>query len=183
MSEARLVIPVNDSIILRSYRPEDASVLFNLINTNRKHLNPWLPWVGYTTKVEHSLEFIEKSLQELHAQEALALGIYHNGNLVGGIGMHGWDRATNKAMIGYWLAEDATGKGILFASAKAFVHFLFNKLSIIKIEIHFSPANTKSAKVAERLGCKIEGVIRQSAIRNGMIDDVVIAGLLRSEFK
>ena len=50
-----------------------------------------------------------------------------------------------------------------------------------KIEIHFVRTNERSAKIAERLGFKIEGIIRQSTIRNGMPEDVVVAGLLKSE--
>jgi RimJ/RimL family protein N-acetyltransferase len=44
------------------------------------------------------------------------------------------------------------------------------------------PSNKRSAKVAERLGCKVEGVIRQSYFMNGRLDDLVITGLLKTEW-
>ncbi len=62
-----------------------------------------------------------------------------------------------------------------------FIAYLFEKIGLNKIEIHFLPTNKPSAKVAERLGFKVEGIIRQSVMRNGKPEDMVITGLLRSE--
>ena len=95
-------IVVDDNLLLRTYANEDAEALFNAINESRNHLHPWLPWVGSTTKAEHSLQFIQKSHQQLNNQEGLALGIFYNGKIIGGVGMHDWDQVTKRAQIGYW---------------------------------------------------------------------------------
>ena len=177
-----VTIPVNDKITLRSYVREDANALFTAVNSMRSHLGPWLDWVGYTTKPEHSEQFIQDALQQLEMQEALALGIFYDGVIIGGVGMHQWDHRVKKAQIGYWLVKDYEGKGIITESLKCFFDFLFSKIGLNKIEIHFVAANKRSAKVAERMGCQIEGVLRQSAVRNGSIENVVIAGLLKTEW-
>jgi len=44
------------------------------------------------------------------------------------------------------------------------------------------PSNKRSAAIAARLGFKVEGIIRQSYYMNGRLDDLVITGLLRSEW-
>jgi len=154
-----------------------------VINASRSHLHPWLAWVDHTTKREHSSHFIKQSLHQMHTQEALPLGVFHTDKIIGGIGMHDWDQATKKAQIGYWITKEYEGKGIVNKSLSGFITYLFDKVGLNKIEIHFTPANKKSAKVAERLGFKIEGVIRQSVLRNGQPEDMVIAGLLKSEWK
>ncbi len=177
-----VTIPVNNEITLRTYTKEDAGALFAAVNGMRSHLSPWLEWVNHTTKPEHSLQFIEHSIQQVKMQQALPLGIFYNETLIGGIGMHQWDQTVKKAQIGYWIRKEYEGKGIINESLKHFLQFLFGKLGLNKIEIHFVAANKRSAKVAERLGCQIEGILRQSAIRNGTIENVVIAGLLKSEW-
>jgi RimJ/RimL family protein N-acetyltransferase len=63
-----------------------------------------------------------------------------------------------------------------------FLKFLFEKVGLNKIEVHFTIANNKSAKVAEKLGFKIEGILRQCVWRQGLIEDLVIAGMLRKEW-
>ena len=175
-------IIIDDRLQLRTYAVADAQELFDAVNNSRKHLNPWLEWVSKTTKPEHSLQFIQQSLHQLNMQEALALGIFEHDKIIGGIGMHAWDQETKRAQIGYWISSEYEGRGIISRSMVKFVEFLFDKIGLNKIEIHFLQANKRSTKVAERLGFKVEGIIRQSIMRNGMPEDVVIAGLLRNEW-
>src|SRR5262249_36999655 len=160
-------IIIDNKILLRSYKVEDAQELFHAVNGSRGHLKPWLNWVDKTTKPEHSLQFIQQSIHQLNTQEALALGIFFNDKIIGGIGMHHWDLETKKAQLGYWISKEQEGRGIMNNCLVRFVDFLFEKIALNKIEIHFIPANKRSAKVAERLGFKVEGIIRQSHLRNG----------------
>jgi ribosomal-protein-serine acetyltransferase len=176
-------LTIDNNISLRTYEAEDARLLFNLINDNRQHLNPWLVWVSSTTKEEHSLQFIQDASEQLRSQQGLALGIFYDNILIGGIGMHNWDHPTKRAQIGYWISKPYEGKSIVHKCLRAFIDYLFTKTGLNKIEIHFVPANTRSAKVAEKLGFKIEGIIRQSTMRNGMPEDIVITGLLKSEWQ
>lgn len=172
---------VDDNILLRTYEVEDTDELFHAINESRSHLHPWLPWVGATTKPEHSLQFIQQSHQQLKNQEALALGIFYDGKIIGGVGMHNWDQSTKRAHIGYWITKEYEGKGIINKCLTKLIAYLFDKLALNKVEIHFIPQNKRSAKVATRLGFKTEGIIRQSTMRNGMPEDMVVTGLLKSE--
>lgn len=176
-------INIEENLLLRSYQSADARELFSVINNSRHHLHPWLEWVDKTTKQEHSLQFIMQSMHHLHTQEALSLGIFYNNRLIGGIGMHQWEQQTKKAQLGYWITKEYEGKGIINKCLSVFITYLFDKIGLNKIEIHFAPGNKRSAKVAERIGCKVEGIIRQSVLRNGKPEDIVITGLLKSEWK
>jgi len=166
---------------VRSFEVGDAQELFAAIDGSRRHLNPWLNWVSKTVRPEQSLEFIQRSLQKAHDQEGLDLALVYKGKIVGGIGMHAWEHETRRAQIGYWISAEYEGKGIVAKSLSGFTGFLFEKIGLNKIEIHFVQANTRSARIAARLGFKIEGIIRQSVIRNGMPEDLVVAGLLKVE--
>ena len=125
-----VTITVSDNILLRSYKVEDAQELFDVINSSRKHLHPWLTWVDKTTKPEHSLQFIKHSIHQQNMQEALALGIFCDDKIIGGVGMHHWDLATKRAQIGYWISEGYQGKGIVSNSLQKFTSFLFDKLDL-----------------------------------------------------
>jgi len=177
-----LSLTVSDKITLRSYTLQDAAELFQLVQASRSHLNPWLNWVKGTTREEHSFEFIQGTIHKAEIQEALTLGIFYQGKLVGSLGMHNWTREINRAELGYWLTQGYEGKGIIHQSTAAFVDFLFAKVGLSKLEIHFAASNLRSGKVAQRLNFKLEGVIRQSIVRNGLPEDLVITGLLRSEW-
>jgi len=175
-------ILIDDSLLLRSLQPRDADELFSAVNTSREHLRPWMPWVDMTTKPEHSLHHIQQSLVQQNNQEAIALGIIYQRKLVGCVGMHNWDHNLKKAQLGYWIADDYSGKGISHTSLKSFIGFLFEKAGLNKLEIQFMVTNRRSAAVAEKLGFIVEGVIRQSYILNGAYHHLVLTGLLKTEW-
>jgi ribosomal-protein-serine acetyltransferase len=174
---------IDEHLLLRTYKTEDAENLFHAVNNSRAHLRPWLDWVNKTTRPEHSLRFIQDSLHDIHTQQSMAMGIFHSGNLIGGIGMHKWDQDLKIAQAGYWLTKEYERKGIITQSLIKFIDYLFDHLGLNKIEIRFVVGNKRSAKVAERLNCKVEGIIRQSFMLNGKPEDLVITGLLRNEWK
>lgn len=176
-------ILIDDNLLLRSLQPDDAPELFRAVDESRAHLRPWLRWVDATTKQEHIMQFIHRTQQQLHNQEALELGLVYDRHIIGGIGMHDWDHFLKKAQLGYWIRKEYEGKGIVNHALTRFIDFLFEKPGLNKIEIHFMPANKRSAGVAEKLGFQVEGVIRQSYFFNGKLEDLVITGLLKSEWK
>jgi ribosomal-protein-serine acetyltransferase len=176
-----VALQVDDTLLMRTYTPEDATELFGVIDGSRSHLHPFLPWVDKTTKPEHSLQFIQDSLTGLHEQRSLALGIFLDGHIIGGVGMHQWDRDTKKAEMGYWLATGYEGRGIMASCIRVFIAYLFDKLGLNKVEIRFLPANKRSARVAQRAGFTTEGIIRKSILHNGVAEDLVVTGLLKSE--
>ncbi len=179
-------ILIDDDLLLRSYKLEDAAELFRCVDRSRQHLRPFLNWVDQTTQVEHSLQFIQMSLAQQNAGEAVAMGIFlqQEHRLIGGIGLHHWHRNEQRAQIGYWITSEFAGQGLMTRSARRFVEFAFRKLELNKIEIHCLSRNTRSLALAGRLGFQVEGCIRQS-YRSvaGALEDVVVSGMLRDEWK
>lgn len=176
------MIPVSEELYLRNYEETDAPELFALIAQNRARLRPWLAWVDTTQKQSDSLEYIRAARQEQYDQQSIAFGIFRSGVLVGGIGMHHWDHELRKAEIGYWLAAGEEGRGTLFHSARALIAFLFDRLQLNKIEVRYLPGNARSAAAAAKLGFRIEGLLRESFRMHGLLQDIVVAGLLKREF-
>lgn len=176
-------IKIDGQLELKTYEIDDFQALFDSINSSRQHLGQWLSWVAKTTRAEHSLEFIQQAQHQLHTQQALAMGIFLNGTIVGGVGMHDWSHDTKRAQIGYWICKEHEGKGLVTRSLQGLINYLFGITGLNKIEIHYVPANRRSALVAERLGFRLEGVIRQSTMRNGVAEDIVVTGLLKNEWK
>lgn len=175
-------ILIDDELLLRMLEPADAQEMFNVVDASREHLRPWLPWVDATTRAEHTLQFIQQSRTQQHNQEAMALGIIYQRRIIGGMGMHNWDHTLKKAQLGYWLSKEHEGKGIIQRCLAGFIDFLFNKAGLNKVEIHFMVNNLRSATVAEKMGFKVEGIIRQSYLLNGAYHDIVITGLLKKEW-
>lgn len=177
-------ILIDDDLLLRSYKSEDAPDLFRCINESRTHLRTFLNWVDATTKTEHSLQFIQMVLLQQAVGEGMAMGIFlqQERKLVGGIGLHHWNQDLKRAQVGYWISKECEGKGLMYRSVERFIDFLFRKLGLNKVEMHVVPQNSRSLKLTERLGARVEGCIRQSVLLSGSPSDVIVTGILRSEW-
>lgn len=178
-------ILIDDDLLLRSYKPEDATELFRCINESRAHLRQHLAWVDGTTRPEHSMHFIQTAIAQAAAGEAVPLGIFlqESRQLIGGIGLQYWNKDVKRGQVGYWIAKSYEGRGLMGRSAERFLDFLFRKMGLNKIEMHIVPHNSRSLHLAERLGAKTEGILRQSIRINGELEDVVVTGILRSEWE
>ena len=58
------ILFVDDKTRLRLLEPGDAGVLFQMVDANRAHLQPWMPWVDATRSDANTLAFIEHALEE-----------------------------------------------------------------------------------------------------------------------
>jgi ribosomal-protein-serine acetyltransferase len=178
-----MTIPVDHELKLRSFQTSDVSQLFACVSANRAHLREFLPWVDATLKEADSLAFIDTTIKQQTAQEGMAMGIFLNDQLIGSIGMHTWDHRLKKCEIGYWLVEDRQNQGYMYRSAVAFLDFLFHRLELNKVEIRFLPFNSRSGSLAQKLGGKVEGVLRDNYKINGSFEDTVVIGILNKEWK
>lgn len=178
-----LNITVNEDVQLKQLEDKDAPLLYQQIDVSRKHLRKFLPWVDYNTNPEHSLRFIQMMGRKAEDQEAIAFGIWYKGALCGVIDLHGWDHTLQMAEIGYWLGTAFQGKGIATAAAKALVSFAFDQLKLNKIEIRFVLQNQRSGQIPIRLGFAREGILRHSAKLHGQYADMVVMGILKSDWK
>jgi ribosomal-protein-serine acetyltransferase len=113
----------------------------------------------------------------------LQCSIWIDGEICGAIGYHYWDLRNGKTEIGYWLAKNYTGKGIMTKAVRALVDYAFNVLGLHRIEIATAVGNEKSAAIPVRLGFIHEGVIRSGTKQQGEFVDLKMYAILSHEWK
>jgi ribosomal-protein-serine acetyltransferase len=167
---------------LRLLEDADAAELYELVDRNRAFLSTWLPWPASQTP-ERTREFIAASQKQLAANQGFQAAIVDGGRIVGEIGFHRLDWENRATSIGYWLAQDAQGRGLVTRAARAVVDHAFGVWKLNRVEIRAGVANRRSRAVAERLGFVEEGVIRQAElVGDRYLDHVVYAMLARDWF-
>lgn len=178
-----LKITVNEDVVLKQLEDQDAPLLYQQIDASRKQLRKFLPWVDLNTNASHSLRFIQMMVRKAEDQEAIALGIWYKDELCGVIDVHDWNHDLQIAEIGYWLGTAFQGKGIVTASTKELISYAFKHLNLNKIEIRFALQNQKSGQIPIRLGFAREGILRHSAKLHGQYTDMVVMGILKTDWK
>ena len=90
-------------------------------------------------------------------------------------------RLMKQTDIGYRINKDYWGKGYAPEAGQAMVKVAFETLELSRIQLRCFANNNGSIRVAEKLGFRQEGLIKQGAILNVMTD-YYIYGLLREEY-
>ena len=68
-------------------------------------------------------------------------------------------------------------------SVKAVLHYAFENLKLNKIEIRCGVGNAKSRAIPERLGFKLDGILRDEEWLYDHFHDIAVYSLLASEWK
>ena len=101
-----------------------------------------------------------------------SIGIFRQGNI---------HRQT--AELGYYIAEEYWGKGIMTEAVKQICEYVFAKSDIIRIYAEPFANNIASCRVLEKVGFQYEGTLRSNAVKNGKVIDMEMYSLLKAEIK
>lgn len=145
------LVEINENIELRAKSEDSYAAFAEVAKQNRDHLYDWLPWAKNTPD-ESSLEHYSSAPEKKQANESCDWDIYDGDQLVGAIGLMARNKDPKVLEIGYWLAKDAVGKGIISQSVKKLVDLAFSETEAIAIEIGCDKTNLRSAAVAKRCG-------------------------------
>lgn len=112
-----------------------------------------------------------------------ALESKENGELIGTCGLFAWNREWHKCSVGYELAEDSQGKGFMSEALRTAFSWGFKEMGLNRIEAQIHPNNAPSLRLAEQLGFRQEGLLREVARWDGQFRDLLQLGLLCKEFR
>lgn len=174
---------VDEEIELQLFQLKDCKELYRMIDSNRIHLREWLGWVDDMTSPYQYETIIPVWLKQFADNNGFNTGIRYRGELVGSIGFHYIDWRNKHTTIGYYLAQNAMGRGIMTRSVKALLDYAFYELGLNRVEIRCGEYNLKSRAIPERLGFTIEGRIRDGEVLYNNYHDLIVYGMLARDWK
>lgn len=175
-------LAIRDGAVLRPYGDADAPELTALVATNREHLAPWMPWAA-THGHQDSVEFVRRMRAQIEAEEGFEGAVVVAGEIVGGAGFHAVDRLNRSTSIGYWLAADAQGTGLMTATVRALLDHAFGAWALHRVVIEAVVDNARSRAIPERLGFTEEGVLRDAKRVRGRYEDAALYAMLAPDWQ
>ncbi|MDP6822104.1 MAG: GNAT family protein [Dehalococcoidia bacterium] len=177
-------IVVDPDISLRPYTPEHAELLSPLLEANRAYLEPWVRLPGLVADVE-SYRNVLSELQERQSRGEVGGGsIVYRGELVGDVNFDGgfWASTGHAVGISYWITEKFQGRGIVTRACERVVTLAFETPGIAKVELSAAAHNKRSRRIIERLGFRLDGVLRSELKRRDDLHDLAVYSMLRPEW-
>ena len=105
------------------------------------------------------------------------------GRIIGTIGYMSYNADNATVEVGYSIAREHWGKGLMTEALAAVIDESFRTLELHRIEaLHFTD-NPASGRVMEKCGMQHEGHMRQRINCKGVFRDVEMWGILRSDWK
>ncbi|MCH1981175.1 GNAT family N-acetyltransferase [Ruminococcus sp. OA3] len=123
-----------------------------------------------------------RSCAENTEERQLCRAIVAEGHAIGSIGVFcGSDVYEKSAELGYWLAEDFWGKGIMTEAVRGICREAFAAFDIVRIYAEPFAHNAGSRGVLEKAGFTLEGIMRKGVFKNGKECDYCMYSLLKEE--
>ena len=142
---------LDQNLRLRKLIMRDAAELFSLVDSNREHLRPWLPWVDGCTSIADSRHYIFSSISQDSHNRGFQCAITLHKRIVGVAGFHPIDWRTRSVALGYWLGRDHCGHGIATRAVIALTQHAFGRFGLKQVELRIAETNRRALALAERL--------------------------------
>ncbi len=173
---------INENISIELLHSKYSEELFGLTESNRTYLRKWLPWLDFNKTVQDTEKFIESTI--IQYQEGLGpqYAVFYKDKICGVNGFHRIDKINKIGILGFWLDESYTGKGIISLTTRKLLNIGFYEYKLNKIEIRCASENHKSRTIPERLGFKYEATLRQCEFLYNKYVDHAVYSLLSTEY-
>lgn len=115
--------------------------------------------------------------------ETFAFAITVDNTVIGSIGVFRQENIHRQtAELGYYIAEEYWGKGIMTEAVRQICECVFSESDIIRIYAEPFAYNMASCRVLEKAGFQYEGTLRSNAVKNGKVLDMKMYSLLKEEW-
>lgn len=129
---------------------------------------------------------IEKQVKWIQSLESNTTAQYFilkkNNESIGLIRCTNLDYVHGTACIGVDIDKEHRGKGYSKVAYQLILDFIFNKINFHRVYLYVMSDNEVAKCLYEKLGFILEGACREAIMRNGVRQDYLLMGLLKSEY-
>lgn len=169
-------------LILRPPKEQEGKILNSAILESFDLLNKYMIWAKTKPSVEESEEIVKREARNWIFKKKsdpefmfFILDKYNN-DLVGATGFHGIDWDVPCAETGYWVRKKYSGQGYITEAINAITQYAFNVLHVKRLAITCDIDNARSKKIPERLGYRLESIMKANRIKptSGEVTDTLV---------
>ena len=175
---------LGERVVVRRPRWADAEALWQAVDSSRAHIGRWMAWPRHYTSLDNAFDFVARrnAAWDPRGERQMLIFERHDQRLLGGIGLNPLPRSVRAFEVGYWLRQDAEGRGYMRESVQLVTRLAFGPLQASRVAIRVHPENLRSRRVAEGLGFQVEGIARKAGIgADGEPVDLVMHALTRED--
>lgn len=149
---------IEEDFTLRRWQFSDAEALQAAANGSLVELTRWMPWAADGYDLAKAQQFLAFTNKAWGTGEEYDFAIIVNGRISGSFGlMTPASKSPNTLEIGYWLANEATGRGLATRATALLMRIAF-EIGAEHVQIRHDELNDRSAAIPRRLGFTCLGI-------------------------
>ncbi|MEG4004568.1 GNAT family protein [Microcoleus sp. Pol11C1] len=170
-----------ERLLLRKITLNDASDMFEY--ACNPEVSKYTMWSTHTS-IEDTKYFLKSITKMYKRRELVDWGIVHKADkkFIGTCGFVEWSMTHSRAEIGYALSRNYWGEGYMSEAVNAVIEFGFREMLLNRILARCEVSNIASARVMEKVGMQLEGILRQHLFVKDRYWDLKLYSILREEF-
>ncbi|MEG4146751.1 GNAT family protein [Microcoleus sp. Pol12B5] len=170
-----------ERLLLRKITLNDATDMFEY--ACNPEVSEYTMWSTHTS-IEDTKYFLKSITKMYKKRELVDWGIVHKAEkkFIGTCGFVEWSMTHSRAEIGYALSRRYWGEGYMSEAVNAVIEFGFREMFLNRIVARCEVNNIASARVMEKVGMQLEGILRQQLFVKGRYWDLKLYSILREEF-
>ena len=172
---------IGELVKLRDYGKEDIESAKNFINDPevKQYVEPGIPYLYTLANEEKWYESISARSDIYH----FAIEDRKTGKYIGGCGINEVDWKNSKVVVGIFIGDaDYRNHGYGTDAMKVLVKFIFEQMNINKIKLGAYSFNQRAIKCYEKVGFKVEGVLKEELFRNGRYHDIIEMSIFKRDY-
>jgi RimJ/RimL family protein N-acetyltransferase len=170
------------AVAVRAYESEHIDALFAAVTESIEELSRYETWChpGYT--LDEAAEYVDWWRESWPSGRAYYFAVEEigTGEFVGSCGLSDLIREHKRAGLGFWIRSARTGNGFATDAARLVSRLAFEDLGLERVELEIAVDNGASRRVADKLGCEFEGVLRKRLVLPAGPTDTAMYSLVRS---
>jgi diamine N-acetyltransferase len=163
-------------ILLKKLLESDLTYRVNLLNDDA--ISPYI-----NTSEKFTLGKTQKWFAKINTDKTRKDFVFSfNKERVGMGGLTNISETNKNCELYMYLDPSFQGKGFGYLSAKALCNYAFTNLEMEKVYLYTFSENKRANRLYEKVGFKLEGELRRHTLKDNVLKDRCIYGLLKFEF-
>lgn len=170
-----------ERLFLRRFTIEDAADMYQNVCSDSR-VNRYLTWERHNS-IWETEELMRNFVERYKSDSRYCWAIVENGTnrVIGTIAAPTVKERTRTVEVTYAIGYYWWGKGLTAEALRAVIVFLFDEVTVNRIEAGHDNNNPNSGRVMEKVGMHKEGVLRQAGMNNTGLFDLVMYSILKEE--
>jgi ribosomal-protein-alanine N-acetyltransferase len=168
-------------LVLRGWEVRDAEPVFEYASD--PEVSRYMSWDSHRDRADTDA-FLNGVVARNYSLRELDYALCHRDSPdvpIGGLGVYWRDKEHGVMELGYVLRREYWGRGFVPEAGRALVVRAFETTEAMRIFAPIFAENARSQRAAEKMGMKLDGVLRSAKLCKGRRRDMAIYSILRGE--